>query len=151
LTHSSFFQGRLYKVNKNVKKQTGVGTTSNPTESPTWLAWIAARRAAGRKDPAPSPGALQAAKDLASWAPDFEEQRQILGAYLLLDDPWIKRQGYPLALLTKYRFEAARQLADEIRNGPDDLNDPRAIALALECVEEERALLKAKQKKEATE
>jgi hypothetical protein len=115
------------------------------------MAWIAACRTAGRKDPAPSPGALQAANDLSSWVLDIEEQRQILDAYLALNDPWLERQGYQLSLLTKYRFEAARQLADEIRNDPDDLNDPRAIALALECVEEERALLKAQQEKEVTE
>jgi hypothetical protein len=127
--------------------------TKNPkiVEGSTWQVWVAANRSAGRKDPAPSSGALQAAKDLASWVPDIEEQRQILDAYLLLDDPWIKRQGYQLSLLTKYRFEAARQLANEIRESPDDLNDPRAIKFALECIEEERALLKAQQEKEATE
>lgn len=124
---------------KKVKKPTGGVAENDPTESPTWKQWVAACRAVGRKDPAPSPGALKAAENLAEWEPELTEQRRIMDAFLTLDDDWVRRQGYQLAVLTKYRIEEARQRADDIDNEPDDLNDPRAIQMALECIAEERA------------
>lgn len=140
----------INKEDKKRRRNTGGVTAFNPSESPTWNHWVDACRAAGRNDPAPSPGAIQASNDLAEWFPDLDEQRRIMNAYLSLDDPWIERQGYQLALLTKHRIEAARQRADEMENEPDDLNDPRAIQNALECIAEEHERARQQQLKEAT-
>jgi hypothetical protein len=111
----------INKEDKKLKKHTGVATGSDPTASPTWQQWIAACRATGRDDPAPSDGALKAAKTLASWHPDLSQQRLLMDAFLALDDPWVKRQGYQLALLTKHRIEAVREI---VRNGTGATQKP---------------------------
>jgi hypothetical protein len=130
-------KGRLInKEGKNVKKQTGVATASDPTESPTWKEWVAACRAVCRDDPAPSDGAIKAAKTLAGWHPDVSEQRRLMDAFLALDDPWVKRQGYQLAVLTKHRIEAVREIVRTggHRDSDDDYElTGDSLAAAIEC------------------
>ena len=106
---------------------------SAPMDNPTWRDWTEACRQCSRPDPAPSPGALKAAKTLAEWVPDPDELYAIMIAYLGLDDQWIKRQGYQLSLLANHRFEAARQAANLVARSNDDLD-----ALGAELITEEK-------------
>lgn len=125
----------INKEDKKKRNSIGVATASAPTDAPTWQQWVAACRTAGRKDPAPSPGALKAAEDLAAWVPDLNEQRRIMDAYLTIDNDYLRRQGYQLANLTKYKFEEARAIADGgAKSGlasPDDAYEasPEDIAI----------------------
>ena len=104
-----------------------------PPDSQTWRDWVDACRQCGRPDPAPSPAAVKAAATLSTWVSDPDELFSIMIAYLQLDDPWIRRQGYQLALLANHRFEAAREAATKPVMGNEALD-----ALGAQMIAEEK-------------
>ncbi|MCD8141150.1 MAG: helix-turn-helix domain-containing protein [Planctomycetaceae bacterium] len=96
---------------------------TEPTDSPTWREWVTACREAGRNTPAPSNGALKAARTLADWVPDLIEQCRIMKTFLALDDEWVRRQGFQLSILVNHRFEACRQRVAKTGTVGGDLSD----------------------------
>lgn len=98
-------KGKALGKTKKPKK----AAKANTPDFPAWLQWVDACRKAGRDDPAPSVGAVKAARTLTAWYPDAEERRRVMEAYLRLDDNWVRRQGYQLALLVTNCIEAVRE------------------------------------------